>query len=87
MENHSTEYLVLRAAATSAIQRYTGWDLRPREVEVAKDPSNPDLIAIQVKRFDGTHQFLYDRTVGDESVEEVEFTTWPPRSADSMRKK
>lgn len=50
MEDHSTEYLMLRVVATSAFCRHTHWDVRPREVEVAADPDDTNLIAIQVRR-------------------------------------
>jgi hypothetical protein len=72
--------LALRARMTMLIGRYTGWDIRPRDVEVAEDPQVEGVYAIQVTRRDGPHQFLYDEKVGtgDDGVAEVEFPTWPP---------
>ena len=73
-----TDALILRAAACSAVNRHTGWDLRPREVEVVEDPNHPDLVAIQVNGPDGKRHFLYDRSIGMSSMQEREFTRWPP---------
>lgn len=79
MEDHSTEYLNVRAVAASALSRHTNWDVRPREIEIAIDPNDTDLIAIQVRRYDGTHHFLYDRSIGASSMTRVQFPSWPPR--------
>ena len=78
MRELTSAQLALRARMTMIIGRYTGWDIRPREVEVVEDPSVSGVYAIQVTRRDGPHQFVYHSQLGADGVEEVEFTSWPP---------
>lgn len=79
MKELSTAQLALRARITLIIGRYTGWDIRPRDVEVVVDPQVEGVHAIQVTRRGIKHQFVYDEKIGSENgIAEVEFPTWPP---------
>ena len=78
MKELTTAQLAVLARMTLVINRYTGWHVRPREVEVFEDPSVSGVYAIQVTRREGPHQFLYHSEMGEDGVEEVVFTSWPP---------
>jgi hypothetical protein len=70
----------LRSEAARVINQYTGWGVRWTQVAAIEDPVVDDVIAVDVTRRDGHHQFIYNRNEGWESVEEVEFKSWPPRT-------
>lgn len=54
-----------------------------KDIETYPDPQNQNLTAVRVIDEDGNElQFLHDNNVEDvlgEGIEEVEYTTWPPK--------
>jgi hypothetical protein len=70
----------LRSEAARVINQYTGWGVRWTQVAAIEDPVVDDVIAVHVTRRDGAHEFMYNRNEGLDSVEEVTFQSWPPRT-------
>lgn len=62
--------------AAKTLSQYTGRKIKAKDVQVFADPNVPDVYAVRVR--EDEHYLLHGFNV--EGVEEVMFSTWPPRS-------
>ena len=73
----NNEYTELK----NIVELYTGRKLK--ELQIIPDPNNPDFSALRAEFIDNNVvYFIYHNYLGTnrDSLEEVEFTEWPPTS-------